>query len=1000
MQGLTPGPLKLVLCTLLLALTSLTFAVQIDILSANRLEVRPITLPDGSEGELIVISGSPVRLRVDDDEITAEYIEFDRESRLLRIVGAGDLSYDDVSTEGEDYVVDLSTQEFTVQDVFIFTAPIDIQGVSAERLPGQVNITAGAFSPCSRCNQDTQDYSFRAERMRLYPGDRLVAFDVTVLIRDAPVLFLPLLVVPLGPQERQPRFSISQGTGLVSDDNGAEIALDWPYVIGANAFGTTSLRYYADVTPGAGNGFTESFFGGRIDRSYFGGGFDHNFYTEQGQGDLDFFYLPAFAERNTDDEDPPRNAFTFRFAYATIEALNIPQLSVEVLRDDDANQRIGEYGVAYSDTLFGGSLYAVDAQFRTRGYYDFDRADDVALPSYADRNTPELTYGRVTLEPAERASFSIGPFTLSELLLDLGVFEDSSNPGNRSAAQTPKSTAGRLVESHQLRLDTLEPLPGFSISGNTTFRGQYYTNGERLVDWDSELRAAQDFGVGTLSLNFTRDVNQGETPFRFDALGTDQTRTALASSLSLTPAAWLSLNVDQTYVFVDTRTPDDVGAGPLESRLSLFGNLRWLDVSFANEYDIEENDPGTLETNVTLTSPDSIVTGRFSYDVVQDFQTTTTNRTDGAAELEDDSETTLEAELGYANVFNVDLAGGTRYDVSDNGGNEVIRREYKPFTIGATIGSLDQADEVPGARFFYERDLNVPAGQTAGETRELGYEVTGRYGPVTARLEQTFDFADNAVDDTLYNLTWEDAVSLEATGFTLVPPSLLGLEPEDEAGFESDFSVSVRDETQPDDETWSLTYSTTFDPDLANRTGGVGGYRNSRLQFLVDLPSTYIGTSLGDIGFRVDLRSELLLADAQLAQTYLRNAELTLFSDFFSRVGVQGRLEYNATLSGDDFTRSALTLDEFGVTARVTDEVYVSALLNDVWDFTGTNAAQSPFTFQPTLYVTWNRCCWALYSSLDTENGTLRIALGFPGEETGFQQAFDTPLALPRRRGE
>ena len=978
--------MRLILCSLLLGLAPLALAVQIEVLSADTLERRPITLPDGSQGELIVISGSPVRLRVDDDEITAEYIEFDRASRLLRVVGAGDLSYDDISTQGEDYVVDLTTEEFTVQDVFIFTEPIDIQGVSAERLPGQVDITAGAFSPCSRCNQERQDYAFRAERLRLYPGDRLVAFDVTVLVREAPVLFLPLLVIPLGPQERQPRFSISQGTGLVSDDDGAEVALDWPYVIGANAFGTTSLRYYADVTPGAGNGFTESFFGGRVDRSYLGGGFEHTFYTEQGQGEVDFFYLPAFAEPESSD-DEPRNEFSFRFAYDTAESLDIPELSVVAERDDGENQRIGEYGVTYTDTLFAGSLYALDAQFFTQGYYDFDRDDEVFLPSYADRNTPELTYGQITLEPTESADFSIGPFTLSELLLDAGVFEDASSPSNRSASQSPKSTAGRLVESHRLSLDTLEPLPGFSVSGSTDFTGQYYTTGERLVDWDSELSASQDFGIGTLSATLSRDVSEGETPFRFDTVSASQTRTDLDSALTLTPSAWLELQIDQTYVFVDTRDPEEVGAGPLESRLELFGNLSWLEVSFENDYDFQENDPGTFDTTVILSSPDSVLNGRLSYENVQDLDVRPANR--GGTTLEDDSETTVEAELGYRNLFSVDLEGGYEYDTDDG----VVRGERKPLELGATLGSLEQEDALPGARLFYERDLET------GETQELGYEATGRYGPVEVRAEQTFDFAENAADDTLYSFTWEDTISAEATGFRLVPPSVFSLEL-DPAG-EADFSVSVQDETQEDDDSlWALEYNTTYDRDLATRSGGVGGYKDTGLELLVDLPPTYLSTRAGDIGFRVNLEAELLLADAQLGRTYLNSAELVLFSDFFSRFGVQGRLAYNAILSDDQLTTSTLTLDEFGVTARVTGEVYVSALLDDVWDFTGDNDARSPYNFQPILYVTWDRCCWALYGSLDTEDGTLEIAIGFPGEETGFQQALDTPLALPRRRGE
>ena len=65
---------------------------------------------------------------------------------------------------------------------------------------------------------------------------------------------------------------------------------------------------------------------------------------------MDFFYLPSLRER---DGENARNEFTFRFAYSTIENLEIPQLEVLFERDDAVNQRIGEYGVTYNTPLFG-----------------------------------------------------------------------------------------------------------------------------------------------------------------------------------------------------------------------------------------------------------------------------------------------------------------------------------------------------------------------------------------------------------------------------------------------------------------------------------------------------------------------------------------------------------------------------------------------------------------------------------------------------------------------
>jgi hypothetical protein len=291
-------------------------AVEIELLDAETLEMRPLQIPGGGETTLYIITGSPVRLTVDGDLIVAEYIEFDSESEILRIVGPGNVSYENVATKGRDYLLDLGSGELNFGNVFIFTEPLDIEGTEATRMPGQIDISSGIFSPCSRCKQDVQDYRFRAERLNLYPGDRLVAFNVTVYLRELPSFFLPLMVIPLGPEERRPRFNLERGT----EDERAEVGLDWPYVVGANAFGTTSLRYFADVNPGGGGGPAETILGGQVEESYLGGGFDHRFYTERGRGTLRFFYTPSFVDE-FEPSDRTLDEYTYTFGYETEEAL-------------------------------------------------------------------------------------------------------------------------------------------------------------------------------------------------------------------------------------------------------------------------------------------------------------------------------------------------------------------------------------------------------------------------------------------------------------------------------------------------------------------------------------------------------------------------------------------------------------------------------------------------------------------------------------------------------
>lgn len=55
------------------------------------------------------------------------------------------------------------------------------------------------------------DYAFRAKEILLYPGDRVVAREVTLLVGEKPVLTLPVLLLYLS--ERRPRLEVGQDQG-------------------------------------------------------------------------------------------------------------------------------------------------------------------------------------------------------------------------------------------------------------------------------------------------------------------------------------------------------------------------------------------------------------------------------------------------------------------------------------------------------------------------------------------------------------------------------------------------------------------------------------------------------------------------------------------------------------------------------------------------------------------------------------------------------------------
>ncbi len=1022
---------------LLMALLSVSHAVEVDILDADNLELRPIQVPGGGETELIVITGSPVRLTVDGDLIVAEYIEFDRESRIMRIVGPGNVAYENVATKGRDYLLDLGSGELNFEDVFIFTEPLDIEGTQATRMPGQIDISTGVFSPCSRCRQDVQDYRFRAERLNLYPGDRLVAFNVTVYLRELPSFFLPLMVIPLGPEERRPRFNLERGSP--SNNYLASAELDWPYVVGADAFGTASLRYFANVYPGLSSGPAETILGGTVLQNYLGGGFDHRFYTERGQGTAQFFYTPPLLEYDSPPGDPEligpptQDEYTYTFGYDTEEALGGPQASVLLNRDDPSNQRIFNLTARLSNA-YGG----FDFGYVTQTYFDLNLDDEALLPAYETSEGALRTYARVQVSPEEDLTFSVGPFTLTNLLLEAGVYEDYANSSNPTALASPLLLGGspiirggRLLERHTVTLGTLSPFPGSSVSGSTSYTGQIYTTtnpggeNERLVDWATTLNADQTFAGGSFGLDFSRVILEGETPFRFDARTTPSNRTALSADLSLTPAEWLSVSVEETYVFEDNRNSDDEGAGPIETRVELFNNVEWLDASLEQAYDVQENDPGLLGASVGFTSPDDVLTGSVRLDGVYDLAQRPPDRVTTTPVNE--SEADLEASVGYSAYTALDLSigydfnatdsafddfddgyeGGFGDDIIDPGEDDDGTPLYKPLEVGLTLGTTTQEDALPSVRASLSRDLN------RGEVESLGVEANTRLGPLELAAEQSFD-ADFVTDpaatptftsDSSLTLSYPDIIELRATGFSLLPPLLLGLASGSEDA--TSYEVSLADLTQQDTtKLYELIYTTSYGRVAFDDPNSEVGYYDTSLSATVNLPINFVPTPLGPLGFGVEFSGELSLADAARSTTYFSDGALSLTTDFFSRFAVQGGLSYEADYSDydeglGDFSRQSVAFSDFGVTLRLWEDLYVSALLdNEIWEFTGNDTANPPYEFQPIIYVTLDRCCWAFYGALDTETGTVSLTLGYPGSAEGLTGAFNSPFTLPGRRDE
>jgi len=939
-----------------------------------RLELRRTRLPSGVEVELIVLTGERVTLTVDDLTIVGERIELDVDARLVRVIGPGSFVSGEERLEGDDLELRLDEERVRALDAIVFTNAIDVTGDLAERLPGQLTFTEGLASPCSRCSQEVLDYAFRAARMTLFPGDRLIGHDVAVQVRGVTVLRLPLLVIPLAQGDRQPQFSIASGSATQR----AEVRLRWPYVAGAHALGTFTVRYLADVDPTAGSGLAERLLGGAVDVSYLGFELDHRFFDDVGGGSAFVAYEPPRAAAPAIAGGTAREAvdaaWTVRLAYAAEQIGEQPTVRLEVARDDARTPGRWTYlaslDVSDPDAAGGVGLRGrVDGQ----GFVDGDPSVDRRTPpDYADRRTPRFTALQLRLDPLDLTRLQLWQVRLTTASLDLGFFEDAANPVNRRAAAFGVVSDGRLVLAHQLTLVPWTVWSGGRLEADNRFEGRYYGSAERAVQWRTRVAFGQAFGnVGSASLTYTRDVTEGETPFRFDA-AVNRSRSDLGFGVELRPAPWLGLRSDGGYVLVENRRPETVGWAPLTSRLTLFGNLAFVAASLEHRWPIQEEDPGTLRASVSLQARRDAVDLRAGIEHLQDL------RVDPVEPRVAETSTRADWRVAYDGWIALEASATYRPEPAADASGRV--RNVEPVDLRLELGSLRTGDERPGLRLQAQFDAELQ------RFERLDIDVRARLGPLELEARERVTLPETRVGEARLALTWPGVARLETRGIAWLPAAAFGHEVEPRV---RQLGVQLREDREREAGRWELGWSTVADPALE-----ASGRRDTRLEARVALLQENLGpwfVSLEGLG-------EWALVDDLQPEAYLRRASLTFGADVAERFGVQGRLSYQATYdrASEELARSELTIGELTVAVRPIDELTVGARLEDVWEFTRSDPTRSPWNVQPVVFFVWDRCCWALAGSWNSETGAVRLLLTGPGADNGLEQVLDTDWTLPR----
>ncbi|MFN3266318.1 MAG: hypothetical protein ACK41E_05695, partial [Deinococcales bacterium] len=446
-------------------------ARKITIVQASRVELRQsVPTPDGQNQEYLVIIGKPAIIKVDEDEITAERIEYNKTTRKLRIVGTGIFQGKNDTIAGRDFEVDLESEGLSADDVFISTQEIDVQGISCERLPGQVSVVGGYFSPCSRCGTASDAYGFKAGELTLYPGDRIVARDVTILVAGTPVMYLPIVVMFLSDPSRYPRLELAADLSLAAAK--PSIGLDLPFSIGENGFGYWLLRYFAGRTPAFGVGFDTSF-------SNLGG------YSNKAR----LFLLLLPPQSGTDLQ------LAYRFA---LEDMRIPLLgqlpedrfadilfNFSLIRaDSGTTQDLRGLSVANQQAAVDFSLkwsasrFNINSQAFDPALFNVELVGNAIWQFGTGRSSITQYRPELRLSAGEPLLFRFAGFRLTNLALSLGYISAPVNAQNPSAVRLADGV-GNSLSALRFRIQfaaTFEQIfaAGGRFNINGSFTGQYY----------------------------------------------------------------------------------------------------------------------------------------------------------------------------------------------------------------------------------------------------------------------------------------------------------------------------------------------------------------------------------------------------------------------------------------------------------------------------------------------------------------------------------------------
>ncbi len=435
----------------------------------------------------LITAEGEVRITYKDITIEASRIEFDYDRGLIEAYENIILTKGEERIEGDILTYDLKSEKAHLRRANTVIDKVFLSGDKIEITEHKATINRGEFTTCDLASPH---YHLSADRVIVYPEDRLIARNVVFWIGNFPILWMPYYITLL--KEEGPRRGFVPDVGYNKKD-GLYIAGELDYLLSLNSYGSVNLKYTTRR-------------GWRTSATH------HYGIGSLGVGKLVLYYNSGKKEIEGESWGVaidhkgtfPKGGWRIYYKYNLDRDLVTGKEKETVVTRDHISLREGNYNLTI--------LHSLNEDLSPNNDYLLDRK-------------PELTLSLIGLERIEKAPLLYWGY------INWGYFQEDP-PGN---------IADRTELYLKLSSDPIWLSSKAQFSFNIDHRDGWY----HKSDGDIERRMIDSNGIGLttnlygpraiLNLNYSYTYIDGKSPFWFDSatmLGIENTNL-LRGTLSL-----------------------------------------------------------------------------------------------------------------------------------------------------------------------------------------------------------------------------------------------------------------------------------------------------------------------------------------------------------------------------------------------------------------------------------------------------------------------------------